>query len=92
MLLKIIVIEWYKVIKERKNFDIEKTWRIFWTRARNQWESTAKDKEYELRNIAQRGSNTKTTWIGINRQLKPLGTIDRATFEITCLVDWKKYS
>ena len=88
MLLKIIVIEWYKVIRLQTRFDYEKVWHIFWKMAQTQWDNTAKDKEYELRNISQRCSNTKTTWIGINRQLHPLGTIDRLTFEVKCKVKW----
>ena len=91
MLLKIIVIEWYKMIREQREFDYEKVWKIFWKRAERQWKETARDKEYELRNIKQRASNDKTTWIGISRQLRPLGTIDRATCEVKCGVDWEKH-
>jgi hypothetical protein len=89
MLLKIINIEWFMVIHKQKNFDYAKVWNIFWMRAQRQWNETARDKEYELRNIHQRGSKTKSTWIGINRQLKPIGRIDRNTFTVTCTVDWK---
>ena len=91
MLLKIIVIEWYKMIREQREFDYEKVWKIFWKRAERQWKETARDKEYELRNIKQRASNDKTTWIGISRQLRPLGTIERATCEVKCGVDWEKH-
>ena len=91
MLLKIIYIEWYLTIREQRAFDHQKTWRIFWRRAKRQWDETARDKEYELRNVSQRGSNTKSTWIGIQRQLAPLGEINRETFHVTCKVDWKKH-
>jgi len=77
MLLKIIVIDWYRMIREQREFDYQKVWRIFWSRAERQWKETARDKEYELRNIKQRGSDDRTTWIGISRQLKPIGEIDR---------------
>ena len=76
MLLKIIDIEWFMVIHKNKNFDYANVWNIFWTRAQRQWKETARGKEYDLRNIHQRGSKTKSTWIGINRQLRPLGRID----------------
>jgi hypothetical protein len=88
MLLKIINIEWFMVIHKAQAFDSNRVWRIFWTRARRQWDEMARDKEYELRNIYQRGSKTKSTWIGINKQLKPLGTIDERTFKVRCKIDW----
>ena len=88
MLLKIINIEWFMVIHKNKTFDYAKVWAIFWTRAQRQWNETARDKEYELRNIHQRGSKTKSTWIGINRQLRPLGKIDEKTFAVSCQIDW----
>ena len=56
MLLKIINIQWYKVIQKNRAFDYAKVWKIFWGRAKRQWDETARDKEYELRNIHQRGS------------------------------------
>ena len=46
MLLKIINIEWFKVILKNRAFDYAKVWKIFWGRARRQWNETAKDKEY----------------------------------------------
>ena len=64
-------IEFYMVIHKSRAFDYAKVWRIFWARAKRQWDETARDKEYELRNISQRGSNTHTTWVGINKQLAP---------------------
>ena len=91
MLLKIIHIEWYLVVKHNKPFDHTKVWKIFWARAQRQWKETAKDKEYELRNIQQRGSNTKSTWIGISRQLKPIGTIDRETCQVKCNLQWGRH-
>ena len=91
MLLKIIYIDWYLMIREGREFDYEKVWRIFWRRAERQWKETARDKEYELRNIKQRGSSDKSTWIGISRQLNPIGEIDRATCEVTCNIDWRKH-
>ena len=91
MLLKIINIEWYMVIHKNRAFDYTKVWQIFWTRAKRQWEETARDKEYELRNIAQRGSKTYTTWIGINRQLAPIGTIHSRSFAVKCKIDWKAH-
>ena len=91
MLLKIIVIDWYRMIRYQCDFDYAKVWRIFWKRAERQWKDTARDKEYELRNIHQRGSDTKTTWIGIQRQLYPLGEISRETFKVACHLDWKKH-
>ena len=30
-------------------------------------------------------------WIGISRQLNPIGEIDRATCEVTCNIDWRKH-
>jgi hypothetical protein len=91
MLLKIIHIEWFLVIHENKAFDYTKVWAIFWTRAERQWKETARDKEYELRNIHQRGSSTLSTWIGIGRQLAPLGKIDRRTFVVTCKINWRAH-
>ena len=91
MLLKIIVIEWYRMIREQREFDYRKVWRIFWSRAERQWKETARDKEYELRNIKQRGSDDRTTWIGISRQLKPIGEIDRKTCVITCRLNWRTH-
>ena len=91
MLLKIIVIEWYQVIRANREFDYAKTWRIFWRRAQRQWEETARDKEYELRNIKQRGSNTKSTWKGIQRQMHPIGEIDEDTCVVTCHINWKEH-
>ena len=91
MLLKIIVIEWYQVIRANREFDYAKTWRIFWRRAQRQWEETARDKEYELRNIKQRGSNTKSTWKGIQRQMHPIGEIDEDTCVVTCHIKWKEH-
>ena len=88
MLLKIINIEWFMVIHKNQMFDYAKVWKIFWTRAQRQWNETARDKEYELRNIHQRGSKTKSTWIGISRQLRPIGKIDQHTFIVTCSIDW----
>ena len=67
MLLKIIVIEWYRMLREQRNFDHQKVWRIFWSRAERQWKETARDKSGELRNIQQRNSNTLSTWKGIQR-------------------------
>jgi hypothetical protein len=92
MLLKMLVIDWYLMIREHRELDYQKVWRVFWGRAERQWRETARDKEGELRNIKQRGSNDKSTWIGISRQLKPLGVIDRATGEVTCRIDWEKHS
>ena len=91
MLLKIINIEWYMVIHHNQAFDYSKVWTIFWTRAERQWKETARDKEYELRNIHQRGSKTLSTWIGITRQLAPLGGIDRRTFAVTCDIHWRAH-
>ena len=91
MLLKIVYIEWYLMIREGREFDYGKVWRIFWRRAERQWKETARDKEYELRNIKQRGSSDKSTWIGISRQLHPIGEIDRSTCEVTCNIDWRKH-
>jgi hypothetical protein len=88
MLLKIINIELFMVIHKRRAFDYSKVWSTFWTRAERQWKETARDKEYELRNIFQRGSSTESTWIGINRQLKPLGKINEKTFVVTCNIKW----
>ena len=88
MLLKIINIELFMVIHKRRTFDYSKVWRIFWARAERQWKETARDKEYELRNIFQRGSSTESTWIGINRQLAPLGKINEKTFVVTCNIKW----
>ena len=75
MLLKIINIQWFKV------------WKIFWSRAHRQWEETARGKEYELRNIHQRGSKTKSTWLGISKQLAPIGAIDEKSCIVTCKID-----
>ena len=72
-------------------FDYAKVWRIFWSRARRQWDETARDKEYELRNIAQRGSKTHTTWVGINRQLAPIGSINETSFAVTCKINWSAH-
>jgi hypothetical protein len=91
MLLKIINIEFYMVIHKARAFDYSKVWRIFWQRAQRQWEETARDKEYELRNISQRGSKTWSTWVGINRQLAPIGAINRHTFAVTCRMTWKAH-
>jgi hypothetical protein len=91
MLLKIINIEFYMVIHKSQAFDYARVWRIFWTRAKRQWDETARDKEYELRNISQRGSKTLSTWIGISRQLSPVGSINRNTFAVTCRIDWKAH-
>ena len=91
MLLKIVYIDWYLMIREGREFDYGKVWRIFWRRAERQWKETARDKEYELRNIKQRGSSDKSTWIGISRQLHPIGEIDRSTCEVTCNIDWRKH-
>ena len=92
MLLKIIVIEWYRKVREQRDFDFAKVWKIFWKRAERQWKETARDKEYELRNIQQRGSNTKSTWIGIKRQLHPIGKIDRNTCVVTCNLKWEDHA
>jgi hypothetical protein len=86
MLLKIIHIEFFMVIHKSRAFDYAKVWSIFWSRARRQWDETARDKEYELRNISQRGSKTHTTWVGINRQLAPVGSINKHTFAVTCKI------
>jgi hypothetical protein len=88
MLLKIIVIEWYQVIRAQREFDYAKTWKIFWRRAKRQWDETARDKEYELRNIHQRKSDTRSTWKGISRQLHPIGDIDQHTCVVTCRINW----
>ena len=37
MLLKMILIEWYMVARDKKNFDVDKVWRIFWVRAERKW-------------------------------------------------------
>ena len=79
------------VIHKDKDFDYAKTWSIFWTRAQRQWKKTVRDKEYELRNIHQRGSKTKSMWKGITRQLKPLGRINKRTFTVTCRINWKTH-
>ena len=91
MLLKIIVIEWTRMLRHQTDFDYRKVWRIFWSRAERQWKETAKDKEYELRNIHQRGSDAKSTWRGIRKQLAPLGSIELTTCKVTCKVDWRKH-
>ena len=88
MLLKIIVIDWWKMIQENREFDYKKVWKIFWNRAKNQWRDLARDKSNELRNVRQRGSDTKSTWIGIQRQLTPIGSMDRTSCEITCRIKW----
>ena len=90
MLLKIIVIEWTAVWRLGIQFDPDKVWRIFWSRAKRQWEETKADKEAEFRNIRQRESCTKSTRIGIARQIAPIGTID-ITGKITCQLNWKRY-
>ena len=74
MLFKIIVIEWYQVIRAQREFDYAKTWKIFWRRAKRQWDETARDKEYELRNIHQRKSDTRSTWKGSHDNYTPLET------------------
>ena len=91
MLLKIMVIEWYKMLREQRTFEHERVWDIFWRRAKRQWEETARDKSGELRNIQQRNSNTLTTWKGIQRQLSPIGTINRQTCQVTCKLNWKAH-
>ena len=91
MLLKIIVIEWFKMIREQREFDYKKVWRIFWKRAERMWKETARDKEYELRNIRQRGSDDKSTWKGISRQLMPIGSIDKKTCVVSCAIDWRRH-
>ena len=88
MLLKIIHIEWFMVIHKNRAFDYARVWTIFWTRAKRQWDDAATDKEYELRHIFQRGSKTHTTYIGINRQLAPIGSINEKTFVVRCRLDW----
>jgi hypothetical protein len=88
MLLKIINIEWYMVIHKKRAFDYPKVWSIFWSRARRQWDETSRDKEYELRNIYQRGSKTHSTWKGINKQLQPIGSINERTFVVSCKINW----
>ena len=82
MLLKVIHIEWYMVVHKNRDFDYAKTWSIFWAWAQRPWKETARDKEYELRNIHQRCSKTKSTWRGISRQLEPLGRINRKRFKV----------
>ena len=72
MLLKIIVIEWTAVWRLGIQFEPDKVWRIFWSRAKRQWEETKADKEAEFRNIRQRESCTKSTRIGIARQIAPM--------------------
>ena len=71
-------------------FEPDKVWRIFWSRAKRQWEETKADKEAEFRNIRQSESCTKSTRIGIARQIAPIGTIDM-TGIITCQLNWKRY-
>ena len=92
ILLKIIVIEWYQMIRANRGFDYAKTWRIFWSRAKRLWDETARDKEYELRNVHQRGSSKKSTWKGIQNQLKPIGEINEETFKVSCKLDWEKHA
>jgi hypothetical protein len=46
MLLKLKrYIELYMVIHKSQSFDYARVWRIFWTRAKRQWNETARDKE-----------------------------------------------
>ena len=89
MLLKMIVVEWFKMVRHNTHFEYAKVWQRFWSRAERSWRELASDKEYELRNIAQRNSNTWSTWVGINKQMRPLGKIDRGSFRVTCKIDWR---
>ena len=60
----------------RFSIDYTKVWRIFWSRAKRQWDEMARDKvtDYELRHISQAGEqDTHHMGRRINRQPAQIG-------------------
>ena len=90
MLLKIILIEWFMVIRKQQNFDVDKVWRIFWVRAERKWKEFARERAADLHNIQQRGSSYKSTLKGINGQMEPLGSMDDHG-NVTCKLNWNAH-
>ncbi len=36
-------------------------------------------------------NKTKATWLKINKQLAPIGAIDKKTCVVTCSINWKTH-
>ena len=90
MLLKIILIEWYMVARDKRNFDVDRTWRIFWTRAERKWKEFVRERAADLRNVQQRESDFRSTLAGINGQIEPIGRVDEHG-RTTCKINWNEH-